>query len=131
MLVMINVLLALAVIIALLGIANTAALSVFERTREVGLLRAVGMSRRQTRQMFRWESAQVSILGAVLGIAIGLVFGWGVVEALPDFLSASLSIPFARIAMLLAVCGICGIVAAALPARRAARLNVIDALAMS
>ncbi len=130
-LVMINVLLALAIIIALLGIANTAALSVFERTREVGLLRAVGMSRRQTRQMFRWESAQVSILGAVLGIVIGLVFGWGVVEALPDFLSASVSIPFTRIAVLLAVCGICGIVAAALPARRAARLNVIDALAMS
>ncbi len=128
-LVMINVLLALAVIIALLGIANTAALSVFERTREVGLLRAVGMTRRQTRQMFRWESAQVSILGAVLGIGVGLVFGWGVVEALPEFFAASLSVPVVRILVLLVICGLCGIIAAALPARRAARLDIIDALA--
>ncbi len=129
MLVVINVLLALAVVIALLGIANTAALSVFERTREVGLLRAVGMTRRQTRQMFRWESAQVSVLGAVLGIAVGLLFGWGVVAALPDFVAATLSIPVARIAILLAICAVAGVIAAALPARRAARLDVIEALA--
>lgn len=128
MLVVINVLLALAVIIALLGIANTSALSVFERTREVGLLRAVGMSRRQVRQMFRWEAAQVSLLGAALGIAIGVVFGWGVVEALPDFFAAELSIPGIRLLVLAGLCALCGLAAATLPARRAARLNVIDAL---
>lgn len=128
MLVVINVLLALAVVIALLGIANTSALSVFERTREVGLLRAVGMSRRQVRQMFRWEAAQVSLLGATLGIAIGIVFGWGVVEALPDFFAAELAIPAQRLLVLAGICAVCGLVAAALPARRAARLNVIEAL---
>ncbi len=128
MLVAINAMLVLAIIIALVGIANTLALSVFERTREIGLLRAVGMSRRQTRRMIRWEAAQVALFGSILGIGVGLVFGWGVVSALPESFVSTLGIPLGRIALLLVVCGVSGLGAAALPARRASRLNVLDAI---
>ncbi len=128
MLVAINALLVLAIVIALIGIANTLALSVFERTRELGLLRAVGMTRRQTRRMIRWEAVQVSLFGSVLGIGAGLVFGWGVVTALPDALLTSLSVPVGRISVLVAVCAFSGLLAAALPARRAARLDVLAAI---
>src|SRR5690606_39338106 len=82
-LVTVNVLLLLAVVIAVLGIANTLALSVFERTRELGLLRAVGMSRRQTRRMVRWEAAIVSVFGAVLGVALGILFVIAAASAVP------------------------------------------------
>ena len=81
---LIYVMLLLAVIIALIGIANTLALSIYERTRELGLLRAVGMSRRQLRSSIRWESVIISLLGTILGLVIGLFFGWAVVEALKD-----------------------------------------------
>ncbi len=128
MLVAINAMLVLAIIIALVGIANTLALSVFERTREIGLLRAVGMSRRQTRRMIRWEAAQVALFGSILGIGLGLVFGWGVVTALPDSFVSTLAFPVSRISILVAVCGLAGLVAAALPARRASKLNVLDAI---
>lgn len=128
MLVAINAMLVLAIIIALIGIANTLALSVFERTREIGLLRAVGMSRRQTRRMIRWEAAQVALFGSILGIGLGLVFGWGVVTALPDSFVSTLAFPVSRISILVAVCGIAGLVAAAFPARRASKLNVLDAI---
>ncbi|MBT8240499.1 MAG: ABC transporter permease, partial [Acidimicrobiia bacterium] len=127
-LVAINAMLVLAIIIALIGIANTLALSVFERTREIGLLRAVGMSRRQTRRMIRWEAAQVALFGSILGIGLGLVFGWGVVAALPDSFVSTLAFPVTRIIILVVVCGLSGLVAAALPARRASRLNVLDAI---
>ena len=83
----VNVMVALAVIIALIGIANTLALSVFERTRELGLVRAVGMTRRQLRRMVRFEAALVATFGAVLGVGIGLLFGYGVVGALPESLA--------------------------------------------
>ncbi|MFW2382181.1 MAG: ABC transporter permease, partial [Acidimicrobiales bacterium] len=128
MLVAINAMLVLAIIIALIGIANTLALSVFERTREIGLLRAVGMSRRQTRRMIRWEAAQVALFGSILGIGLGLVFGWGVVTALPDSFVSTLAFPVSRISILVVVCGLSGLVAAALPARRASKLNVLDAI---
>ncbi len=128
MLVAINAMLVLAIIIALIGIANTLALSVFERTREIGLLRAVGMSRRQTRRMIRWEAAQVALFGSILGIGLGLVFGWGVVTALPDSFVSTLAIPVSRISILVLVCGLSGLIAAALPARRASKLNVLDAI---
>ena len=78
------VLLALAIIIAFLGIANTIGLSVLERTRELGLLRAVGMRRRQVRSAIRWESAIISLFGTVLGLAVGLLGGWGIIRALRD-----------------------------------------------
>ncbi len=125
----INVLLALAIVIALIGIANTIALSVFERTREIGLLRAVGMSRHQIRRMVRWEAVQVSLLGAVLGIAVGVLFGWGSVSAMPPWFVDRMAVPYGRITMVVGVCALAGVAAAALPARRAARLDIIDALA--
>ncbi len=128
MLVAINAMLVLAIVIALIGIANTLALSVFERTREIGLLRAVGMSRRQTRRMIRWEAALVALFGSILGITIGLVFGWGAVTALPDSLVSTLAFPVSRISILVLVCGLSGLLAAAFPARRASRLDVLDAI---
>jgi putative ABC transport system permease protein len=92
-LMMVNVMVALAVVIALVGIANTLALSVFERTRELGLVRAVGMTRRQLRRMMRYEAALVATFGATLGVGLGLLFGFGVVTILPSTLAAGLSIP--------------------------------------
>ena len=129
LLLVVNALLALAVIIALIGIANTLALSVHERTREIGLLRAVGMTRRQTRRMVRWEAALVSLFGAVLGVTIGVVFGWGVVSALPeDGFGGSLAIPVGDIAMVVVIATIATLLAAWFPARRAGKLNVLDAI---
>jgi putative ABC transport system permease protein len=125
----VNVLVALAVIIALIGIANTLALSVFERTRELGLLRAVGMSRRQLRRMIRLEAALVALFGAALGVGAGIAFGWAAVEALPSGITGALSIPAGRIAVLVVVSGLAGLLAALGPARRASRLNLLDAIA--
>lgn len=123
-----NALLALAVIIALIGIANTVALSVYERTRELGLLRAVGMTRRQLRRTVRWEAAIVATFGAVLGVAVGLLFGAGVVRALPAEIVSSIAVPFGRILTLVVVAAIAGLIAAWLPARRAGKLAVLDAI---
>jgi putative ABC transport system permease protein len=125
----VNVMVALAVIIALIGIANTLALSVFERTRELGLIRAVGMTRRQLRRMVRFEAALVATFGAVLGVGIGILFGSGIVTALPDSLASSVSIPVQSIAILILIAASAGMIAAWLPARRAGRLNVLDAIA--
>lgn len=125
---MANVLVALAVLIALIGIANTLALSVFERTRELGLLRAVGMTPRQLRRMVRLEAGLVAAFGAVLGTIIGAVFGWAIVAAMPDSLAASLTVPGLAIGVLVLVAAFAGVVAATLPARRAGKLNVLDAI---
>lgn len=128
LLAIVNIMVALAVIIALIGISNTLALSVFERTRELGLVRAVGMTRRQLRRMVRFEAALVATFGAVLGVAIGLLFGWGVVRALPDGFASTLAIPVQSIITLIVVAAGAGVLAAALPARRAGRLDVLDAI---
>jgi putative ABC transport system permease protein len=120
------VMLALAVLIALLGIANTLALSVFERTRELGLLRAVGMARRQVRTMVRGESVVIALFGTCMGLVIGLFFGWAVVEAVPD--QAELTVPVAEVAVGALLAALAGVVAAILPARRAARLDVLTAI---
>ncbi len=128
MLAVVNVMVALAVVIALIGIANTLALSVFERTRELGLVRAVGMTKRQLRRMVRFEAALVATFGAVLGVSIGALFGWGVVRALPASFASTLTIPAPAIAMLVLVAAVAGVLAAVLPARRAGRLNVLDAI---
>ncbi|MDH3682324.1 MAG: FtsX-like permease family protein [Acidimicrobiia bacterium] len=128
-LLVLNALLALAVIIALIGIANTLALSVYERTRELGLLRAVGMTRRQTRRMLRWEAVLVALFGAALGVATGVVFGWGAVSALPDdTFGATVTVPVVQLGVLVALATVATLVAAWLPARRAGRLNVLDAI---
>jgi hypothetical protein len=97
----------LAVIIALIGIANTLALSVFERTRELGLVRAVGMTRRQLRRMVRFEAALVATFGATLGVGLGLLFGFGVVGALPAAFASELSIPITQIVVLMVVARDC------------------------
>jgi len=117
----ISMMLALAIIIALLGIGLNLALSVVERTREIGLLRAVGMTRPQTRRMIRWEAAAIAVFGAVLGVATGLLFGWGAVQAIPDTFLTTVSIPVGRLVIMVAVAGVAGLVAAILPARRAGR----------
>ncbi len=124
----VNVMVALAVIIALIGIANTLALSVFERTRELGLLRAVGMTRRQLRRMVRLEAGLVALFGAALGVGLGVAFGWAAVAALPATITSTLAVPTTRIVVLVGVAGLAGLVAAWGPARRAARLNVLDAI---
>jgi putative ABC transport system permease protein len=120
-------LLALAVGIALLGIMNTLVLSVFERTRELGLLRAVGMMRRQLRSMIRWEAVIVSVFGAILGVILGVIFGGAIVRALESE-GINLSIPVGQLVIWLIAAGIAGVVAGIWPARRAARLDVLRAI---
>jgi putative ABC transport system permease protein len=121
-------LLALAIVIAVLGIINTLALSVIERTREVGLLRAVGMSRRQLRRMVRLEAVAIAVLGAVLGVVMGLVFGFVLQRALVDQGITDLSVPVVQLAVFVLIAAVVGVLAAVLPARRAARLNVLRAI---
>lgn len=123
-------LLALAVLIALMGIANTLGLSVVERTREIGVLRAVGMSRAHVRGMVRWEAALVGAFGAVLGLAVGMFLGWSLVFAVSQQVeTAKFVVPWSQLAVIVAVAGGCGVLAALLPARRAARLDVLQAIA--
>lgn len=122
-------LLALAVLIALIGIANTLALSVHERTRELGLLRAVGMTRRQVRTLVRWESVMIAALGTGLGLLLALGGAWAIVRALADEGITDVVVPTGRIAVIMAVAVLAGVVAAAGPARRAARLDVLIAVA--
>ena len=125
---LLTVLLALTIIIAVLGIANTLALSVFERTREIGLLRAVGMTRGQTRKMIRWEGVIIAAVGAVLGTALGVALGVLIVNAIPgEFLSA-FAIPWVRIGIMVAVTSVMGLLAALFPAWRASRMNVLSAI---
>ena len=121
-------LLALALVIALIGIVNTLALSVFERTREIGLLRAVGMTRSQVRSMIRWESVIVAVFGAALGVAVGSLFGWALVTASADQGLQVLEFPATRLVVYVVVAGVAGVLAAVLPARRAARLDVLQAV---
>jgi putative ABC transport system permease protein len=125
---LVYVLLFMAVIIALLGIANTLALSIFERTRELGLMRAVGMTRRQLRSTVRWESVLIALQGTVLGIAIGVFFSWAMVGAMRDQGTSVLSLPYVSLAVIVVLAAVAGVVAAALPARRAAKLDVLRAV---
>ncbi len=125
---LIFVLLLLSVLIALLGITNTLSLSIIERTREIGLLRAVGMSRKQVRRMVRWESVIISVFGAALGISLGIVFGWAVVRALAEQ-GLRFVLPAGELIGAVFAAGVAGIVAAVVPAWRASRLNVLEAIA--
>ena len=122
-------LLVLSVLIAMLGIINTLALSVIERTRELGLLRAVGLQRKQLKRMIRVESVATAVFGALLGIVVGIGFGYAFVSALHDEGITEFAIPWKRIVEVLLVAALGGVIAAALPARRAARLKVLDAIA--
>ncbi len=115
---LIYALLAFAVFIALLGIANTLALSIFERTRELGLLRAVGMTAAQLRATVRWEATIIALLGTTLGLTIGTGFGWAIVRALRDEGIGEFTIPFGQLAVITAIAAGAGVAAAVLPARR-------------
>ncbi|HEX7306014.1 ABC transporter permease [Lentzea sp.] len=128
-LLMIQILLALAILIAVLGVINTLALSVIERTRELGLLRAIGMRRGQVMRMITVESVVISVFGAVLGLAVGLALGVATVQALKDQGISEIGLPWATMVQYLVVAAFVGVVAAILPAIRAARLNVLDAIA--
>ena len=121
-------LLSLAIIVSLFGIANTLALSIYERTRELGMLRAVGMSRRQVRRMIRYESVITALIGAVLGMVLGLIFAALLSVPLQDE-GFVLSYPVGQLVFILIVAALAGVVAAIAPARRAARLDVLQALA--
>ena len=121
-------LLGLALLIAVLGIVNTLALSVIERTREVGLLRAIGVSRGQLRWMITLESVVISSLGAILGVLLGIGFGLALMTAVRDEGLDVIRVPFDQVAVFLLLSVVIGMLAAILPARRAARLDVLDAI---
>ena len=123
------VLLALSILIASCSVVNTMALSVIERTREIGLLRSIGMVRRQVRAMIRGEAVVVSLLGAVMGLVIGVILGAAIVHAASSSGLSVLSIPVPTIIVVLIVAALIGVVAAVWPARRAARLDVLQAIA--
>jgi putative ABC transport system permease protein len=122
-------LLALAIIIAVLGVVNTLALSVVERTREIGLLRAIGLSRRQLRRMVRLESVVISLFGAVVGLGLGLVWGLAAQRLLALKGMTGLSIPWTTVLSVVIGAALVGLLAALGPALRASRLNVLDAIA--
>ena len=127
---LVTALLLLSVLIALFGITNTLGLSVLERTRELGLLRAVGMTRAQARVMVRWEAVIVSLLGAALGLAVGVFFGFVFTEALAELGLSAFALPVGSLAVAVVLAGLAGVLAAVIPARRASRVDILRALAV-
>ncbi|MEZ0233885.1 MAG: ABC transporter permease [Actinomycetota bacterium] len=125
---LVTALLAMAIVIALFGIVNTLGLSIYERTHELGLLRAVGMSRRQVKRMIRWEAIIIAVFGAVLGVAIGVLFGWALQQALRNEGVTEFVVPVGQLVVYLMLAGLAGVLAAIWPARRAAKLNVLEAI---
>jgi putative ABC transport system permease protein len=123
------VLLVLSVLIAALGIVNTLALAVVERTREIGMLRAVGLQRRQLRRMIRYEAMIISLFGGLLGLALGVLFGTAVRHGMADEGMDVLAIPFGRLALYLLAAVLIGALAAVWPAHHAARMNVLRGVA--
>jgi putative ABC transport system permease protein len=121
--------LALSALIAILGIVNTLALSVFERTHELGLLRVVGMSEREVRRMVRWESVVIAVIGAIVGVALGVLWGWAFARALRDQGLSVFRIPTVEVIVFLIAAVVSGVIAAVFPAWRASRLDVLDAIA--
>ncbi|GAA4689107.1 ABC transporter permease [Streptomyces chumphonensis] len=122
-------LLAMAVIVAVLGVVNTLAMSVFERSSEIGMLRAIGLDRRAVKRMVRLESVVISLFGGVMGIGLGVFFGWAAGEIIGSVLTTyELVLPWGRMALFLALAGVVGVLAALWPARRAARLNMLAAI---
>jgi putative ABC transport system permease protein len=127
LLVLIYALLALSIIVSLFGIVNTLVLTIHERTRELGMLRAIGASKRQMRTLIRYESVITALIGAIIGAVLGLLIAIVAVQALKDK-GFVLSIPVALLIAVIVLAGVAGVLAAVLPARRAARVNVIEAL---
>jgi putative ABC transport system permease protein len=119
----------LAIVIALFGIANTLSLAVYERRREIGLLRAVGQTRRQVRSVLRLESVIVATFGTLLGLVLGSFLGWSVFAALAER-NATADLPVTQLAVILVVGALAGVLAGWRPARRAARVPVLDAIAV-
>jgi len=128
LLALVYALLGLAILIALLGIANTLALSIAERTREVGLMRAVGMTRSQLRSTIRWEAVIIALQGTLLGLLIGTFFGWALVAALHDQSVTVFRVPAASLAVVVVLAALAGALAAVQPSRRAAKLDVLRAV---
>lgn len=126
---LVYVMLLLAIVIAVMGIANTMGLAIHERSRELGLLRTLGQTRRQTRAMIRWESVIVALLGTVTGVCLGAFLGWALVAAASSSALAVFSLPVPQLLIVVVIGGFAGIVAAIRPARRATRLDVLSALA--
>jgi len=126
---LIYVLLGLAVVIAFIGIVNTLGLSIYERTRELGLMRAVGMSRKQVRTSIRWEAVIIALLGTALGLVLGIVFSFTLVTVLESQGFNTFRLPFGQLLILSVVAAGLAVLMAAWPARRAARLNVLEAIA--
>lgn len=124
-----TVFLGFSLVIALIGIVNTLTLSVIERTREIGMLRAVGMTSRQLRRMIRWESVTVALYGALVGLALGLVFGVVTITAVPDDIAGSVALPVTWLVIFVVVSLVFGLIAALFPTVRASRMTVIDAMA--
>lgn len=122
-------LLILSIIIAMIGIANTLSLSIHERTRELGLLRAVGMDRRQLRSSVRWEAVLMSLLGAAIGIALGIGLSYALVTALEGFGLSRFALPGGSVVTIVLLAAVLGVLASVRPARRAARLAILDAIA--
>ncbi len=127
-LVLFTALLSFAVVIALFGITNTLALSVLERTREIGLLRAVGMSRSQVRSSVRWESVIISLFGTGLGLVIGIFFARVLIYALADEGFTSFTLPFGRLVLTGVVAAVAGVVTGLWPARKASRVDILEAI---
>ena len=115
-------------LIGMLGIANTLSLSIHERTRELGLLRAVGMARAQLRSMIRCEAVIIAAMGSLLGLAISMGFGWASVAALRHLGVTKLVFPVGQLGLLVAAASGAGLLAAVVPARRANRIPVLDAV---
>ncbi len=126
---LVYVLLALAVLVALIGIVNTLMLSVFERTREIGLLRAVGMGRRQVRAMIRAESVIIALFGAVVGVLVGTGLGIALSSSLRESGVTNIAVPLTRLIGFLILSALLGLAAASWPARRAAKFDLLTALA--
>lgn len=126
---LVNALLGLALVIALFGIVNTLALSTFERVREIGLMRAVGVTRRQIRAIVRWESVIIAVIGAILGIGVGILFFYLLIVQRQPNSGLQIVLPTGRLISYVVIAGLAGIAAAVFPARRAARLDVLKAIA--
>ncbi|MGI9597986.1 MAG: ABC transporter permease, partial [Acidimicrobiales bacterium] len=126
---LINYLLGFALFVAFVGVINTIVLSVVERTREIGLLRAVGTTQQQVRGMVRWEAVIVCIFGALLGIVLGVVFGWAAVSAIPDDIISDIAIPYESVIFTILIAALAGVAAAVVPAYLAAKRNVLESIA--